>query len=132
MPFLYNKQTFKKIRQKLRNDMPKPEQILWYYLRGKNFKGYKFRRQYGIGNYVLDFYCTKLRLAIEIDGDSHFENDQARFQDLERGVYLDSQNIRVLRFTNKEISNNIDGVIIKPSEYINNLPPLTPPILGGE
>ena len=118
MPFLYNKHNLKAVRQKLRSDLSKPEQAVWYWLKGKNFKGYKFRRQYSIGNYILDFYCPKLRLGIEIDGDSHFENDQARFQDIERDNYLTGQNIRILRFTNAEVLDNIDGVINKLSESI--------------
>ena len=66
----YSNSKQKDLRQKLRNDAPKAEQRLWEFLRNSQLNGLKFRRQYGIGPYVVDFYCPKLRLAIEIDGDS--------------------------------------------------------------
>ena len=118
MKYLYNNEKLKTLRQKLRNDMPKPEQVLWYWLRGKRLNGYKFRRQYGIGSFVLDFYCPELRLAIEIDGDSHFIDDKAKVYDKNRQKFLASQNITVIRFTNIEISESIDGVIDKISKHL--------------
>ncbi|MBX4205515.1 MAG: endonuclease domain-containing protein [Candidatus Doudnabacteria bacterium] len=127
MKYLYNSQKLKLRRKLLRHNAPDPEQILWYYLRNKAF-GYKFRRQYSVSQYVLDFYCSKLRLAIEIDGDSHF-NPKARIYDTIREKRVKQQNIQILRFTNDEIRENIEAVIEKIS---NNLPPLTPPTLGGE
>ena len=68
----FNQLKQKPIRQTLRNRMTQAEKILWYYLRGRSLKGYKFRRQYGIGQYIVDFYCPAIRLVIEIDGDSHY------------------------------------------------------------
>src|SRR3989338_8922302 len=110
MGFIYNNQGLKFRRQTLRNNAPEPEQILWYYLRGKNLKSYKFRRQYSVGAYVLDFYCPKLRLALEIDGDSHF-TAKGKIYDQIRTQALTTENIKVLRFTNTEIRDNIEGVI---------------------
>jgi very-short-patch-repair endonuclease len=127
MAYLYNNLKLKNRRKFLRHDTPEPEQILWYYLKSKNL-GYKFRRQYSVESYVLDFYCTKLRLAIEIDGDSHF-TPKARIYDTIREQRLRKENIQILRFTNVEIIENIESVLEKIS---NNLPPLAPPILGGE
>ena len=69
--------------------------------------GYRFRRQYGIGPYVLDFYCLGLKLAIEVDGDSHFEAGE---YDRERQRYIESLGIRVLRFTNREVFERLDDV----------------------
>jgi len=59
-------------RKILRRNMPQAEVILWSKLRNKALKGYKFRRQYSIERFVIDFYCPQLKLAIEVDGDSHF------------------------------------------------------------
>jgi len=98
--------------------MPQAEQILWYYLRGKNLKGYKFRRQYGIGNYILDFYCNELRLGIEVDGDSHFLDPKGNEYDKRREVFLESNQIRLLRFTNDEVRESIEGVIEKISREL--------------
>jgi len=65
----------KEVRKELRNNQPKAEQLLWSKLKAKRFLDIKFRRQHGIGPFVVDFYCTELRLAIELDGDSHFNNE---------------------------------------------------------
>lgn len=129
MMYIYNNQKLKSKRQSLRNTMSKPEQILWYYLKGRNLKDYKFRRQYSVGNYILDFYCPKIRLGIEIDGDSHFATPDGAIHDQEREKFLVKHNIRTIRFTNIDVVRNIDNVIEQISQY---LPPLTPPMLGGE
>ena len=65
----------KNTRKQLRNNPTKAEQVLWKYLKNKQIKGYKFRRQHSVGNYILDFYCPALKLCIEIDGDSHFTDE---------------------------------------------------------
>ena len=65
---MFNDKSQRTLRKKLRSNMPAPEAILWSKLRAKQFKGLKFRRQYGIGHFVLDFYCVEIRLGIEIDG----------------------------------------------------------------
>lgn len=90
--------------------MPAPEALLWSKLKGKQLKGFKFRRQYGVGNYILDFYCPTRRLAIEIDGDSHYIGD-AHLKDLERQRIIAGYNISFLRFTNREVMDNITEVI---------------------
>ena len=117
MDYLYNKPESKTKRRLLRNNMPQPEQRLWYYLKGKGLKGCKFRRQYGVSVYTLDFYCPQQRLAIELDGDSHF-NPAAERRDEVREQFLKSQNITVLRFTNAEANQNIEEVIGKISKYL--------------
>jgi len=68
-----NKKTQKELRQKLRNEATKSERILWNKLKGRQLYNLKFRRQQGIGKYVVDFYCPKLKLVIEIDGLSHYD-----------------------------------------------------------
>ena len=117
MKFIFNQPELKTRRRDLRNAMPKPEQVLWYYLKGKNIRGYKFRRQYSVGNYILDFYCPKIKLAIEIDGDSHF-TPRAATHDQLRAKFLRQYSIQVLRFTNTDITKNIEPVVNKILEYL--------------
>ena len=108
---------YKDIRQKNRNEMPRAEYILWNQLRGKKLNGYKFRRQYSVGQYVVDFYCPRVKLAIEIDGDSHF-NVKAAQKDEIRSAFIDTKGIRLLRFTNLEIYNDLDSVIDRINKYL--------------
>lgn len=93
-----------------------PEQVLWRHLRGSQMDALKFRRQYGVGIYVLDFYCPALRLAIEIDGDSHYSEAGVR-HDADRDKFLREQNIRIIRFTNNEVVTNIEGVLTVICSY---------------
>ena len=124
MDYLYNKPESKTKRRLLRNNMPQPEQRLWYYLKGKGLKGCKFRRQYGVSVYTLDFYCPQQRLAIELDGDSHF-NPAAERRD---EVREHCQALHCFEIYKRR----------SESEYRRGhrknlkIPPLTPPILGGE
>lgn len=109
--------------------MPQAEIILWSKLKNKALDGYKFRRQYSVKKFVIDFYCPKLKLAVEIDGDSHFMSD-SKTRDQERQLIIESFGITFLRFTNKEIYENIDGVLKKIAEYIEKQPPQ--PLLSKE
>lgn len=97
--------------------MPQAEIILWSRLKGSGLNGYKFRRQYSIGNYIVDFYCTQLKLAVEVDGDSHYV-DGAEKYDSDRQEFIGLQGVTVLRFTNAEVYGNIEGVLEKISELI--------------
>ena len=72
--------------------------------------GYKFRRQYSVDNFVIDFYCPELRLAIEVDGDSHF-TPRARIYDRERQNHIESFGIRFLRVMNEDVYENLDAVL---------------------
>ena len=99
MTRFFNKPTEKEKRLSLRNDMPAAETFIWSKLRRKQIHGFKFRRQYGVGPYVIDFYCPALKLAVEIDGDSHFSAD-AKNYDEQRQAFIESFGIRFLRFTN--------------------------------
>ena len=91
--------------------MPEPEKRIWARLRSRQVNGYKFRRQYSIGNFIVDFYCPEAKLAVEIDGDSHFDNEQ-RLYDIARQRYIEAKGIHFLRFTNKDITENIEGVLV--------------------
>lgn len=127
MIYPFNWKSEKLKRRKLRNDMSPPEQVLWYYLKNKQLGGYKFRRQVSIGKYVVDFYCPKLKLAIEIDGDSHYHPASKEY-DRKREKWIKEFGIKFLRFTNKDIVENREGVIDFLSDY---LPPLSPPKRRG-
>jgi very-short-patch-repair endonuclease len=78
-------------------------------LRNRQLRGAKFRRQHEFGQYILDFYCAEHRLAIEVDGAHHFEQDGAE-ADWDRTTYLESRGVRVLRFTNTEVLLEAEGV----------------------
>lgn len=101
-----------KIQQRareLRQEMTPAEIRLWQALRGNALEGAYFRRQHAIGPYILDFYCAKSKLAIEVDGGSHLEQEQ---YDAERTRWLESEKgMRVLRFTNQDVLRDLDAVI---------------------
>lgn len=90
--------------RELRNNMTKPEQIVWSILKNKKMSGFDFDRQKPILNYIVDFYCKELLLAIEIDGYSH---EHAYEYDLRRENELNEYGIQVLRFSNKVVSENL-------------------------
>lgn len=122
--FFNNKQNQKPLRKSLRYRATPQEVIVWSRLRNSQL-GYKFRRQQSLGNYIVDFYCPKKKLAIEIDGAQHIDNepDQARTR------FLNNQNIQVLRFWNNEVNTNIEGVLFKiitTLEKVETLPPPNP------
>ncbi len=101
----------KERRQKLRRESPKAEVLLWQRLKGRQIGGHKFRRQYSVGGYVVDFYCAELRLAIEIDGPTHYRTKQAKVYDERRQQFIEQFGIKIVRFSNHDIYNNIDGVL---------------------
>jgi very-short-patch-repair endonuclease len=88
---------------------PSPaENLLWQQiLRSRQFNGHKFLRQKPIGPYIVDFYCAELKLVIEIDGDSHAEQVE---YDTQRTAFLESHGLRVLRYANRDVLNNLSGV----------------------
>ncbi|MBI5422403.1 endonuclease domain-containing protein [Candidatus Peregrinibacteria bacterium] len=102
-------------RKRLRLAMPKAEIILWSRLKGGQLKGLKFRRQYGVGPFVIDFYCPEHKLAIELDGDSHCTPEAEKY-DQDRQSYIESFGIKFLRFTNADIYENLGEVLWKIAE----------------
>jgi len=115
MTRVFNSRSGKQRRRSLRKRMPEAEVILWSKLRRKQLGGHKFRRQFGVGKYSLDFYCPRLRLAVEVDGDSHFR-EQAKEKDSRRQSFIEGFGIEVLRFTNHEVRANLDGVLLRIEE----------------
>ena len=89
--------------RELRNNSTKSEILLWTYLKGKQMKGYDFHRQKPLDNYIVDFFCNELMLAIEIYGISHWGKEE---YDKERQVKLESLGIKFLRFSDDEIYYN--------------------------
>ena len=120
MTKLYNKISEKDKRQSLRNNMPPAEQLVWARLKGKQVENCKFRRQYSVGAFVVDFYTVEIKLAIEIDGDSHF-TDGAEVADRERQSLIESSGIRFLRFTNRQVYEELDAVIEAISQMVCTL-----------
>jgi very-short-patch-repair endonuclease len=118
----------KKIRRKLRNNLTPAEAKFWKIVQNSKFEGRKFRRQHSIGNYILDFYCPSEKLAIELDGEVHF-TDSARVYDFERRKFLENFGIKVLRFENKRVFEDLDWVldVIKSNFGWRKQPPPTPP-----
>ena len=119
MKSIFNSLRLKSVRRKLRHNLTEAEIKLWSRLR-KSGLGYKFRRQFSVGNFILDFYCPKLRLAIEIDGKQHTTSENREY-DYSRTDFLEEYNIKVLRFENYEVINNLDQVCNKILDVINNI-----------
>lgn len=85
----------------------------------KNQLGVRFKAQHPIANYIVDFYCHKAKLVVEIDGDVHF-NEEAQLSDESRTKDIEALNLRVIRFTNEQVFNDITGVIAAVRSCINN------------
>ena len=114
----YNHPNQKDLRRQLRKGGEAPEAVLWTLLKNRQIEGMKFRRQFGVGPYILDFYCSKAQLAVELDGGQHY-SDQAISKDDERTAFLLSKGIKVLRFSNREVDENFDGVCATILNSIN-------------
>jgi len=123
MSFLRNDPILKQRRQELRRNQTDAEKIFWSKIRNRQFHGLKFFRQYGIGPYILDFYCPAAKLAVELDGGQHNENLDREY-DAARSEYLKERGITVLRFWNHEVLSDIQAVMSKAEAEIIH-PPLS-------
>jgi very-short-patch-repair endonuclease len=110
MTEFYNRKDETLKRRELRTTMPKAEVVLWSKLKGRQLLGCKFRRQYGVGPYVIDFYSPEIKLGIELDGDSHFAEGKREY-DQRRQVFVESFGIRIVRFLNVDVYDNLEGVL---------------------
>ncbi|TMI62680.1 MAG: endonuclease domain-containing protein [Bacteroidetes bacterium] len=110
--------------KELRNKTTAEENVFWLRLK-ETFAGYKFRRQHPISNYIVDFYCHKLKLVIEIDGPIHEQGD-VKENDTRRQNDLENLNLTILRFTNAQIKLEIEKVLTIISELINSQEPGKP------
>ena len=109
-PYIHNEASQKLLRQSLRNNATSAEAILWRALKGKQIDGLKFRRQFGVGPYVIDFYCPEIRLGIELDGGVHKTSYTNEYDEM-RTKFLNENRIRVMRFDNEVVYNNVEGII---------------------
>ncbi|MGQ0636519.1 MAG: endonuclease domain-containing protein [Planctomycetaceae bacterium] len=109
MTLHFNRSDQRDTRRRNRAAMPRAEVLLWAKLKGRQLLGFKFRRQYGVGSYNVDFYCAELKLAIELDGETHYV-DGARSRDQKRQRAIETYGIRVLRFLNDDVYENLEGV----------------------
>src|SRR3989344_3785836 len=119
--FTYNDPKRKPRRKELRKQETAEEKLLWSELRRKGL-GYKFYRQYSVGPYILDFYCAKKRIAIELDGSQHLQDKE---YDKQRDDYLTFNDIKVLRFWNRDVRSSIEKVM---GEILREL---SSPYVGG-
>ena len=122
MRFIRNDPVLKQRRRELRHNQTEAEKTFWMLVRNRQFYGMRFFRQYSAGPYILDFYCPALKLAIELDGGQHTEDENEEY-DAARSEYLKTQGIEVVRFWNHEVLYDIDSVLSRLAERV------TPPTL---
>ena len=125
MKILYNPGLKKRARE-LRKQGVLSETLLWNQLKGRKIYGYQFMRQKPVGEYIVDFYCSKLKLVIEIDGKSH----DGRFSyDMKRQQFLESMGLTVIRFNDADVKRDMNNVLIAIEGWIGNTEnnPLYPP-----
>ena len=133
-----NQPELKTFRTRLRKNLTPAEAKFWKVVQGSKLDGRKFRRQQSIGKYVLDFYCPQEKLAVELDGEVHF-NELAAIKDRERRLFLEFFGIKVIRFENRLVFENLEYVLDKIRSNFGwrgagqpPRPPATPPLKGGE
>jgi very-short-patch-repair endonuclease len=110
MTELYNRTPDKPKRRSLRQTIPPAERRLWPHLRDRHLENCKFRRQYSIDRYVIDFYAPELKLAIEIDGPTHDLPGAAEY-DADRQAFIEATGAIVLRFSNGQVYGDLEGVL---------------------
>lgn len=106
--FNYEKH-LKKYSRQLRKNMTETEKIIWSKVRCKQIKGCLFYRQKPIGNFIVDFYCPEGNLVIELDGGQHY-SEAGKVEDAQRDNYLKKLGLSVLRFSDREVFENLKGV----------------------
>jgi len=119
------------LKRQLHSEMTRAEKRFWSRLRMKQVQGLKFRRQHGIGAFIVDFYCPEGSLVIEVDGDTHADENQVR-KDKQRETYLRSLGLRVIRYMNDDILNNVDGVLEDLCERLSSGSTSPNPLLTKE
>ncbi len=107
---IYYNPKLKQYSRDLRNKSTPGEIMLWKEIKGRKLRGYQFMRQKPIGKYIVDFFCSKLKLVIEIDGDSHLGKEAC---DRKRQKKLEALGLTFLRFEELEVRYNLDRVIEK-------------------
>ncbi|WP_339866555.1 endonuclease domain-containing protein [uncultured Algoriphagus sp.] len=118
MHFLPYNKSLKEFSRELRAHSTLSEVLLWQKLRASQFRGYSFNRQKPLDNYIVDFYCKKLNLVIEIDGDSHF-SEEAIIEDQKRQKILEDFDIKFLRFIDIDVKKNMGFVLNELNYYVD-------------
>jgi adenine-specific DNA-methyltransferase len=124
MSQLYNKKMLEGRRQNLRKQQTEAERIFWNMTRGRKFSNLKFRRQFSVGPYILDFYCPEIGLAVEIDGGQHAA--EVAYDDA-RTKFINKLGIKVIRFWNNDLTKNPSGVYDELARIVATPPDLTLP-----
>jgi very-short-patch-repair endonuclease len=123
----YYNRNLRQYAKSLRNTMTKAEACLWKYaLRARQMKGYSFRRQRPIMNYIVDFACLELKLIIEVDGYTH-SLDETIFKDTVKQKKLEEAGYYVIRFSDNEVLKDMRNVVMKIESCIDNLKLVYPP-----
>ena len=115
---LHNHTALKPRRRELRAQLTPAEARLWLHLQRGQLAERKFRRQHSIGRYIVDFYCPGEKLIVELDGAAH-DHDAAWRRDEQRTQYFSSVGLRVLRFENRNVMENLDGVLVQIREQFS-------------
>lgn len=126
---IHNKKSLEPFRKKLRGHGTSAEAFLWTHLQQKKLEGRKFRRQHSVFNFIVDFYCAEERLAIELDGQYHM-NPTSEEKDAARTRKLEEVGLKVLRFENRTVFDNLDWVLEEIKNNFSSGPPRpsdTPP-----
>ena len=126
----YN-ENLKQLSRQLRENMTDAERRLWANIRRKQLKGCQFYRQKPIGDYIVDFFCPRAKLVIEVDGSQHFSGEMTEYDRI-RDAYMNNLGLKVLRFTNAEVLNCIEGVVESIEREMPEEIPLSPPLKKGE
>lgn len=112
---IHNRTELKPLRKSLRNNSTSAEATLWNQLKQRQLRGRKFRRQHSIGNFIVAFYCPEEKLVVELDGENHFWEEGMQ-KAMAKTVYLNRLCIRVIRFENKWVFDDMDFVL---TEIVN-------------
>jgi len=112
----YNK-NLKNLARELRKNMTDAERHLWSKIRRKQLKNYQFYRQKNIGSYIVDFYCPAAKLIVEVDGGQHYVSETIKNDEI-RDNYLGNLGFTVLRFSDRDIFKNIEGVLQRIFDHL--------------
>ena len=115
---IHNVKASKEKRSELRKNLTPAEATLWKYLKDSQLDGHKFRRQHGIGPYIVDFFCAKSRLAVELDGARH-KTEMGSECDAQRTEFFKRFNVRVIRFENRIVFENLEAVLETIRQSLN-------------
>jgi very-short-patch-repair endonuclease len=116
----YNKSSQTEKRRKLRQNQTNTEKLIWRYLRNKQMLDYKFKRQYSVDHFVIDFYRPELKLAVEVDGASHNDPERQK-KDISRQKYLEAFDIKFIRIKDEELLGNSEKAFSKIEQAIELL-----------